>query len=378
MAFSFDLRKIDKISGARLGTISTAHGEIETPVFMPVGTQGAVKAVTPEELESIGAEVVLGNTYHLFLRPGHERIRRLGGLHKFMHWSRPILTDSGGFQILSLAALRDIEEEGVRFRSHIDGSKHMMTPELAVEIQEALESDIAMVLDECPPYPVSRAEATRSVGLTLRWAQRCLMARKRSDTALFGIVQGGTYDDLRAECAAKLVEIGFDGYALGGLSVGEPKEMTYATAARTAEALPRRQPRYLMGMGTPEDMVECIGHGIDMFDCVMPTRNARNGTLFTSFGKLAIKNARYADDPGPVDPECGCYTCRHYSRAYLRHLYMAREILASRLNTLHNLAYYVGLMRRAREAIAADAFAEFREEFYSMRHSANVELETED
>ena len=369
MAFSFDLRKTDRTSGARLGTISTAHGEIQTPVFMPVGTQGAVKAVTPEELESIGAEVVLGNTYHLFLRPGHERIRRLGGLHKFMHWSRPILTDSGGFQILSLAALRDIVEEGVRFRSHIDGSAHLMTPELAVEIQETLESDIAMVLDECPPYPVDKAEAKRSMGLTLRWARRCLQAKKRSDTALFGIVQGGTYDDLRAECAASLVEIGFDGYALGGLSVGEPKEMTYATAARTAEALPQRQPRYLMGMGTPEDMVECIGHGIDMFDCVMPTRNARNGTLFTSFGKLAIKNARYADDPGPVDPECGCYTCRHYSRAYLRHLYMAREILASRLNTLHNLAYYVGLMRRAREAIAADEFGEFRQEFYSRRRA---------
>ena len=369
MAFSFDLRKTDRTSGARLGTISTAHGEIQTPVFMPVGTQGAVKAVTPEELESIGAEVVLGNTYHLFLRPGHERIRRLGGLHKFMHWSRPILTDSGGFQILSLAALRDITEEGVRFRSHIDGSAHLMTPELAVEIQETLESDIAMVLDECPPYPVDKAEAKRSMGLTLRWARRCLQAKKRSDTALFGIVQGGTYEDLRIECAASLVEIGFDGYALGGLSVGEPKEMTYATAARTAEALPRRQPRYLMGVGTPEDMVECIGRGIDMFDCVMPTRNARNGTLFTSFGKLAIKNARYADDPGPVDPECGCYTCRHYSRAYLRHLYMAREILASRLNTLHNLAYYVGLMRRAREAIAADEFGEFRQEFYSRRRA---------
>jgi len=372
VAFSFDLRKTDRTAGARLGTISTAHGKIETPVFMPVGTQGAVKAVTPEELESIGAEVVLGNTYHLFLRPGHERIRRLGGLHKFMHWSRPILTDSGGYQVLSLSALRDIEEEGVRFRSHIDGSAHVMTPELAVEIQEALESDIAMVLDECPPYPVSRAEATRSMGLTLRWAKRCLSAKTRSDTALFGIVQGGTYEDLRAECAASLVEIGFDGYALGGLSVGEPKEMTYATAARTAEALPRRQPRYLMGVGTPEDMVECIGHGIDMFDCVMPTRNARNGTLFTSFGKLAIKNARYADDPGPVDPECGCYTCRHYSRAYLRHLYMAREILASRLNTLHNLAYYVGLMQRAREAIAADEFGEFRKEFFNKRHQEDI------
>ena len=369
MAFSFDLRKQDRATEARLGTVTTAHGTIETPIFMPVGTQGAVKAVTPEELESIGAEVVLANTYHLFMRPGHERIGRLGGLHRFMHWNRPILTDSGGYQVLSLTALRKVSEEGVRFRSHIDGSVHMMTPELAVEIQETLGSDIAMVLDECPPYPVSHEEASRSVALTLRWAERCRAARRRHDTALFGIVQGSVFDDLRADCARRLVEIGFDGYALGGLSVGEPKDKTYAAVAATAPALPEGRPRYLMGVGTPEDIIECIGLGIDMFDCVMPTRNARNGTLFTSTGKLVIKNARHADDPGPLDPACGCYTCRNYSRAYLRHMFMAREIMAARLNTLHNLSYYLGLIREVREAIEADRFEEYREQFMTSRRT---------
>ncbi|BDV44129.1 queuine tRNA-ribosyltransferase [Geotalea uraniireducens] len=334
---------------------------------MPVGTQATVKAMTPEELTGIGAQIILANTYHLYIRPGHELIRRLGGLHRFMHWDRPILTDSGGFQVFSLNELSRITEEGVKFQSHLDGSYHVITPEGAVAIQEALGSDIAMCFDECTPYPATREYARNSLERTTRWACRCRAAQQRHDQALFGIVQGGMYRDLREQSAAELREIGFDGYALGGLSVGEEKELMYEVMEYAAPFLPDDQPRYVMGIGAPEDLVEAVWHGFDMFDCVMPTRNARNGMLFTSFGRVNIKGAAYAEDSGPVDPECDCYVCRNFSRAYLRHLYRCGEILASRLNTYHNLHYYLALMGQIRQAVAAGRFAEFRREFYSKR-----------
>ncbi|BET57280.1 tRNA guanosine(34) transglycosylase Tgt [Geobacter sp. 60473] len=366
-AIQFRLLKQD--GAARLGSLTTPHGLIETPIFMPVGTQATVKAMTPEELDAIGARIILANTYHLYIRPGHELIRRLGGLHRFMHWDRPILTDSGGFQVFSLNELRKISEEGVRFQSHLDGSYHTIRPEDAVAIQEALGSDIAMCFDECTPYPATHDYARRSMELTTRWARRCKDARRREDQALFGIVQGGMYRDLRERSAAELVEIGFDGYAVGGLSVGEEKEHMYGVMEWTAPLLPADQPRYVMGIGTPEDLVEAVWRGFDMFDCVMPTRNARNGMLFTSFGRLNIKGAAYAEDQGPVDPACGCYVCRNYSRAYLRHLYRSGEILASRLNTYHNLAYYLDLMAQIRAAIAEGRFDFFRREFYARRET---------
>ncbi|ADI85370.2 tRNA guanosine(34) transglycosylase Tgt [Geobacter sulfurreducens] len=366
-AIQFRLLKQD--GAARLGSLTTPHGLIETPIFMPVGTQATVKAMTPEELDAIGARIILANTYHLYIRPGHELIRRMGGLHRFMHWDRPILTDSGGFQVFSLNELRKISEEGVRFQSHLDGSYHIIRPEDAVAIQEALGSDIAMCFDECTPYPATHDYARRSMELTTRWARRCKDARRRGDQALFGIVQGGMYRDLREQSAAELVEIGFDGYAVGGLSVGEEKEHMYGVMEWTAPLLPVDQPRYVMGIGTPEDLVEAVWRGFDMFDCVMPTRNARNGMLFTSFGRLNIKGAAYAEDQGPVDPACGCYVCRNYSRAYLRHLYRSGEILASRLNTYHNLAYYLDLMAQIRTAIAEERFDSFRREFYARRET---------
>jgi len=361
----FKLVKKDPATEARQGRISTAHGQVETPVFMPVGTQGTVKALLPEMLQEAGVKVVLGNTYHLYLRPGHELISNLGGLHKFMHWSGLILTDSGGFQIYSLAPLRKITQEGVLFRSHIDGTKHFLSPRLAVEIQQALGSDIMMCLDECPPYPTSFAAAEKSLSLTTSWAQECRAAKKNTPQALFGIVQGGCYRELRQRAAAELVEIGFDGYALGGLSVGEPKDIMLDLVREITPLLPENSPRYLMGAGTPEDIVSCVAHGIDMFDCVIPTRCARHGLLFTNEKKVVIRNARYRNDEGPVDPSCDCYTCRNYSRAYLRHLFVAKEILAMTLCTIHNVRYYMRLMENIRAAITEGRYHEFCKEFLS-------------
>jgi queuine tRNA-ribosyltransferase len=367
-SFGFTLLHSDLHSQARRGQIQTRRGTIETPVFMPVGTLGTVKGMLPETLKEEGAEIILGNTYHLFLRPGHELVARLGGLHQFMNWDRPILTDSGGFQVFSLGKLRKITEEGVRFQSHIDGSSHMLTPELSIAVQEALGADIIMAFDECIPYPSSRDYVISSTALSGRWAKRCKEARRSDDgAALFGIVQGGMHADLRARSAEELQEIGFDGYALGGLSVGEEAAAMYDMMEAALPLLPADQPRYVMGVGTPENLIEGVARGVDMFDCVMPTRNARNGVLFTHFGKIVIKQARYIDDPLPIDPDCDCYVCRHYSRAYLRHLYQNNEILAAMLNTRHNLHYYLGLMAGARDAIAAGRFTEYRQEFYRRR-----------
>ncbi len=366
--FSFDLLKTDSRTAARRGRIHTRRGTIETPVFMPVGTQGTVKAMLPESLREIGAQIILGNTYHLFLRPGHERIGRLGGLHKFMNWQGPILTDSGGFQVFSLGDLRKIDEEGVVFQSHLDGSRHALTPELSVRIQETLGADIIMAFDECIPYPSARAYVADSTKRSGRWAIRCKEARRADDgAALFGIVQGGMHPDLRRESAQELISIGFDGYAVGGLSVGEEAALMYEMMDCTLPHRPQDRPRYVMGVGTPENLVEGIARGVDMFDCVMPTRNARNGVLFTTFGKISIKQARFQDDEAPVDADCGCYVCRNYSRAYLRHLYQCNEILASMLNTHHNLHYYLELMADARRAVEGDRFEEFRRDFHQRR-----------
>jgi len=351
MAFRFEILTKDRFSRARLGRIETNHGSLYTPAFLPVGTRGTVKSLTPEELVEVGVEGILGNTYHLYLKPGHETIGRLGGLHTFIHWERPILTDSGGYQIFSLSKLRKISEEGVTFQSHIDGSPHFLTPEMVVEIQRAIGSDIAMVLDECVPYPSPYEYVKASTSLTTRWAERSLRQRRQADPALFAIVQGGMYRDLREESAQRLVEMDFQGYAIGGLSVGEPKTLMRDVLEWTVPCLPENTPRYLMGVGTPEDILGAVMTGIDLFDCVLPTRNARNGTLFTSSGKISIKQAQYADDGRPIDERCACYTCRHYSRAYLRHLYLAREILSSRLNTIHNLFYYMNFIKSIQGAI---------------------------
>jgi queuine tRNA-ribosyltransferase len=350
---------------ARRGRLTLAHGSVETPVFMPVGTYGSVKAMSPDELVGIGAEIVLGNTFHLWLRPGVEVVRAHSGLHGFMAWQRPILTDSGGFQVFSLGALRKISEDGVKFSSPIDGAKLFMRPEDSMQIQQALNSDVVMIFDECTPYPASRDEAAQSMRLSLRWARRSRDEHDRlgNPNALFGIVQGGMHEDLRDESLAGLDEIGFDGMAIGGLSVGEPKEDMARILAHTAPRLPASKPRYLMGVGTPEDLVFAVGQGIDLFDCVMPTRNARNGHLFTRFGDLKIKNARHRSDTSPLDPGCGCYCCRNFSRAYLHHLFRAGEILGSRLNTIHNLFYYQTLMREMRQAIADARYLAFVADF---------------
>ncbi len=353
----------------RLGRIITPRGEVETPAFMPVGTQATVKALTPEELEEMGCQMVLANTYHLFLRPGHRLIERIGGLHSFMNWQRPILTDSGGYQVFSLSPLRELSEEGVRFRSHLDGREVFLTPELAVEIQVSLGSDIVMVLDECTPYPADRGHTRDSMELTHRWAERCRGVERRKGQALFAIVQGGMYRDLRKESAARISELCFDGYGIGGLSVGEGKGLMLEMTEASTEHLPTGSPRYLMGVGMPEDMVEAVERGVDMFDCVLPTRCARNGLLFTSRGKLVIKNSQYKEDPRAVDPECECHTCRNYSRAYLRHLYISGEILAARLNTVHNVHYYMKLMRNIRDAIREDRFSAFKKSFYEKTNS---------
>jgi len=355
---------------ARAGIIHTARGDIETPVFMPVGTLATVKSLSPEDLLSCGVQIILGNTYHLFLRPGCEVIQAFSGLHRFMNWEKPILTDSGGFQVFSLARLRKITEEGADFQSHIDGSRHLLTPEKAIEIQLCLDSDIIMCLDQCIAFPSTQKEAGDAMDLTTRWARRCRAAWKdQSDDshALFGIVQGGMYPELRRASAEALVEMKFPGYAIGGLSVGEPAAVMLEMAEITLQHLPRSAPRYIMGVGTPENLVELVSRGADMFDCVMPTRNARNGQLFTANGTLNISNARFRTDTAPIDAECACYTCRHYSRAYLRHLYLSREILSYRLNTIHNIHYYISLMAGMRRAIMNDAFDDFRKIFYEQR-----------
>ena len=351
MAFNFTVIKKDRATAARLGRLVTAHGEVETPAFMPVGTQGSVKAMSSRDLEEIGCQMVLANTYHLYLRPGVEVIRELGGLHRFMGWTRPILTDSGGYQVFSLGALRKITEEGVQFQSHLDGSSHLLTPERVVEIQQELGSDIAMVLDECIPHLASREYVRASTRRTMRWAGRSLKARGRGGPALFGIIQGGMYEDLRLECAREMIGLPFDGFAVGGLGVGEGEAALHSVGEFTAGLLPEDRPRYLMGVGRPEDLIFGVRSGYDLFDCVLPTRNARNGTLFTSAGKINIRRAEYTNDPRPADESCDCYCCRHFSRAYLRHLHQAGEILAACLLTLHNLAFYHRLMETLRRAI---------------------------
>ena len=363
----FDLLATD--GPARRGTLTLAHGKVETPAFMPVGTYGTVKAMSPAELVEVGADIVLGNTFHLWLRPGLEVIAAHGGLHRFMGWARPILTDSGGFQVYSLGPLRKVSEEGVAFQSPVNGDKLFLTPEESMRIQRVLDSDIVMIFDECTAYPATRDEAAQSMRLSLRWAGRSKGAHEANANALFGIVQGGMHEDLRDESREALESIGFDGYAIGGLSVGEPKEDMARILAHTAPRLPAGRPRYLMGVGTPEDLVDAVSSGMDMFDCVMPTRNARNGWLFTRFGDVKIKNARHRADTGPLDETCGCPACRQFSRAYLHHLHRANEILGARLNTIHNLFYYQALMREMREAIAAGAFAAFRERFRRERAS---------
>lgn len=366
--FQYDLLQRDSSTQARRGRFSTAHGVIETPVFMPVGTQGTVKGLLPEALKEIGAQIILANTYHLYLRPGHQLVQQLGGLHRFMNWDRPILTDSGGFQVFSLGDLRKISEEGASFQSHLDGSKHLLTPELSMEIQLALGSDIVMVFDECIPHPAERSYVMDSTNRSARWAKRCRdLLPEGSRAALFGIVQGGMELDLRKQSAEQLREIGFEGYALGGLSVGEETSLMYDMMAYALPLLPEDCPRYVMGVGTPENLVEGVARGCDMFDCVMPTRNARNGVLFTHFGRISIKQARYREDSQPIDPDCDCYVCRHYSRAYLRHLYTSGEILASVLNTHHNLYYYQQLMSGMRRALETGTFTQFRKDFYSKR-----------
>ncbi|MBW1917933.1 MAG: tRNA guanosine(34) transglycosylase Tgt [Deltaproteobacteria bacterium] len=367
--FSFKLLATDETGGARLGEMNLPRGQIQTPVFMPVGTLATVKTLTPEELRDLGAQIILANTYHLFLRPGVEVIQSLGGLHQFMHWERPILTDSGGYQIFSLAPLRSITEEGVTFRSHLNGDSHFLTPEKVVALQEALGSDILICLDECPGFPAPEDYVARSAGLTLRWAQRSLAARTRPEKALFAVTQGGMYPHLRREHAQALVAQDFEGYAIGGLSVGEDRDTRFAMLGVTVAELPPTKPRYLMGVGTPEELVEAVNLGVDMFDCVLPTRNARNGMALTRTGRLVIKNNRYAKDPSPLDEACDCYTCRHYSRAYLRHLFIAREILAYRLLTMHNLYYYLEVMAGMRRALAQGRFQEFRRDFYCQRQN---------
>jgi queuine tRNA-ribosyltransferase len=361
--FNFKIIAKSKTTRARAGILQTAHGEVETPIFMPVGTLGTVKSLSPEELKSCGAQIILGNTYHLYLRPGCDVIQCFDGLHGFMHWDGPILTDSGGFQVFSLAKLGKVTEEGVLFQSHIDGASHMLTPETAIDIQTCLGSDIAMCLDQCIQYPACRRDTQDALELTARWAKRSKDAFESDKNALFGIVQGGMYKDLREISAHDLMKIGFDGYAIGGLSVGEPKDLMLEMADFTLPILPEAKPKYIMGVGTPADIVAMVALGADMFDCVMPTRNARNGQIFTAAGTINICNARFRTDIEPIDPDCTCYTCRHYSRAYLRHLYMSKELLAYRLNTIHNIHYYMDLVRRLRKAVCDGRFEEFTRDF---------------
>ncbi len=361
--FSFRVTHQCPYTSARVAVIETPHGVVETPVFMPVGTQATVKAMERRELEEIGVSIILSNAYHLYLRPGHELIRRAGGLHSFMSWPHPILTDSGGFQVFSLTDLREISDEGVRFRSHLDGSYHFFTPEKVIEIEEALGADFIVCFDECVPYPASYSYAKEAMERTLKWALRCKKAKKREDQFLFGIIQGSVYPDLRKESALRTIEIGFDGYAIGGLSVGEPKPVMYEMLDVVVPLLPEDKPRYLMGVGYPSSLLEAIERGIDMFDCVLPTRNGRTGTIFTHRGKEHIRSESWKEDFSPPDPECDCYVCRNYTRAYLRHLYKAGEILAARLASYHNIYLLVDLMKKAREAIKGGYFPEFKKSF---------------
>ncbi|HET7581038.1 MAG TPA: tRNA guanosine(34) transglycosylase Tgt [Bacillales bacterium] len=364
-AVTYELEKTCKQSGARLGRLHTPHGTFETPMFMPVGTLATVKTMSPEELKEMGAGVILSNTYHLWLRPGHEIIREAGGLHSFMNWDRAILTDSGGFQVFSLSDMRDIKEEGVHFRSHLSGEKLFLSPEKSMEVQNALVSDIMMAFDECPPYPAEKDYMKKSVERTSRWAERCLEAHSRPDKqALFGIVQGGEYKDLRKQSAADLVSLDFPGYAVGGLSVGEPKSVMNEMLEFTTPLLPEGKPRYLMGVGSPDSLIDGAIRGIDMFDCVLPTRIARNGTCMTSEGRLVVRNAKYARDFRPIDEACDCHVCRTYSRAYIRHLVKTNETFGFRLTTYHNLYFLINLMRQVRQAIREDRLLDFREAFF--------------
>ncbi len=365
MAINFKLLKKSKDTDARLGVLETPHGVIETPIFMPVGTRASVRSMTPEEVKDLGAQIILANTYHLHLRPGEDLVKEAGGLHKFMNWDGPILTDSGGFQVFSLGDRRTISEEGVEFRSHIDGSKKFISPEKAVEIQTALGSDIMMAFDECAPYPADYNYVKKSMERTTRWAKRCKDAHKNTDNqALFGIVQGGMYKDLRTQSAKDLIELDFPGYAIGGLSVGEPKDLMCEILDHTTPLLPEDKPRYLMGVGTPDYLFEAVIRGVDMADCVLPTRIARNGTAMTSHGRLVVRNAKYAKDFSKLDPECDCYTCQNYSRAYIRHLFNVNEILGPRLVTIHNIYFLTKLMENIREAIKNDNLLEYKDEFY--------------
>ena len=363
---TYELLHVDKSTGARRGIVHTPHGDIQTPIFMPVGTQATVKSMTPEELkEEVKAQIILSNTYHLYLRPGHEIVKEAGGLHRFMNWDRPILTDCGGFQVFSLSDLRQISEEGVEFKSHLDGSKHMFTPEKVMEIENALGADIIMSFDECCPYPSTYEYTKNSMERTTRWAKRCIKAHARPDEqGLFGIIQGGFFKDLREKSAKDLIELDFPGYAVGGISVGEPKEEFLDILRFTTPLMPENKPRYLMGVGTPDYLIEAAMAGIDMCDCVLPTRIARNGTAMTSHGKVVVRNATYERDWGPLDPECDCYTCKNYTRAYIRHLVKANEILGVRLLSIHNLRFLTRLMERIRTEIENDNLANFKEEFY--------------
>lgn len=373
MAIRYELIKECKQSGARLGRLHTPHGVIDTPIFMPVGTQATVKAMTPEELKDMEAQIILSNTYHLYLRPGHDLVKEAGGLHKFMNWDRPILTDSGGFQVFSLGDLRKITEEGVEFQSHIDGSKHFLSPEKVMEIETALGADIIMAFDECAPFPADHDYVKKSLERTTRWAVRCKEAHTNTENqALFGIVQGGMYKDLREQSARELVALDFPGYSIGGLSVGEPKDLMYEVLDYTTPLLPKDKPRYLMGVGSPDALIEGVIRGIDMFDCVLPTRIARNGTAMTSQGKVAIKNAKFTRDFTPLDPECECYCCKNYTKAYLRHLYKANEILSARLMSTHNLHFLIDLMKKVREAIMEDRLLDFKEEFFKKYYGESL------
>lgn len=368
MAVSFELLKTDPETGARLGRLTTPHGVVDTPCFMPVGTRATVRAMTPEEVYDLGARIILGNTYHLYLRPGHELIREAGGLHRFMHWDGPILTDSGGFQVFSLTARREISDEGVLFQSHIDGSKHLFTPEKVVDIEQALGADIAMVFDVCAPYPCSRAEAEQSHRLTVKWAARtrAYLDRLGAEQAFFGIVQGSVLRDLREASARALVDLDFPGYGIGGLSVGEPKPMMYEALEWTVPLLPAEKPRYLMGVGSPDCLFEGVARGVDMFDCVLPTRMGRHGAVFTSRGRLNLRNAAHARNFGPPDPDCDCYACRHFSLAYLHHMFKTGEILGLRLATIHNLRFLLGLSERIRKSIADGSFNSLKKEFVAL------------
>ncbi len=385
MAISFQVSKTLKDTQARVGRLQTPHGVIRTPAFIPVGTQATVKTLTPEELKDIGVQIILGNTYHLYLRPGEDLIKSAGGLHQFMHWDRPILTDSGGYQIFSLEGLNKVSEEGIKFQSHLDGSTHFLTPERVTQLQIEMKADIIMTLDECIPYPFEYKQTKKSMERTNRWAERCKKTIQNSKfkiqnskPALFAIIQGGTHQALRKEAAKKLVELDFPGYALGGLSVGEPKEIMWEVISYTTPLMPENKPRYLMGTGTPVDLVLAVGLGLDMFDCILPTRLGRAGTAFTSQGKVVIKNAEYSKDFTPLDPECSCYTCKNYSRAYLRHLFKAEEILAQRLVSLHNLYFYNKLMEDMRKRIKEGSFNQFKKDFLrkweNQRRSPNAEL----